>query len=92
MVHEGVPLVVIQRQLGDMRMTPEEALLAATRGGARALRRDDVGRLAPGSCADAVVLDAPSYTHLVYRPGVSLVGAVVMAGEVVLLELGDPPG
>ena len=33
----------------DMRMTPEEALLAATRGGARALQRDDVGRLAPGA-------------------------------------------
>jgi imidazolonepropionase len=71
----------------DMRMTPEEALLAATTGGARALRRDDVGRLTPGMRADAVVLDAPSYTHLVYRPGVPLVGAVVMEGDVVLLEL-----
>jgi imidazolonepropionase len=71
----------------DMNMTPEEALLAATTGGARALRRDDVGRLAPGAHADAAVLDAPSYTHLVYRPGVPLVGAVVMAGQVVLLEL-----
>jgi len=36
-----------------------------------------------------VVLEAPSYTHLVYRPGVPLVGAVVMAGQVVLLELTD---
>jgi imidazolonepropionase len=76
----------------DMHMTPEEALLAATRGGARALRRDDVGCLAPGARADAAILDAPSYTHLVYRPGVPLVGAVVMAGVVVLLELSDPPG
>ena len=75
----------------DMRMTPEEALLAATTGGARALRRDDVGRLTPGARADAVVLEAPSYTHLVYRPGVPLVGAVVMAGQVVLLELTDHP-
>jgi imidazolonepropionase len=75
----------------DMHMTPEEALLAATRGGARALRRDDVGRLAPGARADAAILDAPSYTHLVYRPGVPLVGAVVMAGVVVLLELGELP-
>jgi imidazolonepropionase len=73
----------------DMNMTLEEALLAATTGGARALGRDDVGRLAPGMRADAVVLDAPSYTHLVYRPGVPLVGAVVMAGQVVLLELTD---
>jgi len=73
----------------DMKMTPEEALLAATAGGARALRRDDLGRIAPGMRADALVLDAPSYTHLVYRPGVPLVGAVVMVGQVVLLELSD---
>ncbi len=64
----------------DLRMTPEEALVAATAGSARALRRDDVGRIAPGSRADLVVLDAPSYTHLVYRPGVPLVGRVIEAG------------
>jgi imidazolonepropionase len=66
----------------DMRMTAEEALEAATLGGARALRRDDVGRLSPGARADAVVLDAPSYTHLVYRPGVPLVAATIRAGEI----------
>jgi imidazolonepropionase len=65
----------------DMRMTAEEALAAATLGGARALRRSDVGRLAPGARADAVVLDAPSYSHLVYRPGVPLVAATLVAGE-----------
>ena len=66
----------------DLWMTPEEALLAATRGGARALQREDVGRLTPGARADAVILDCPSYTHLVYRPGVPLVGATVIAGRV----------
>jgi imidazolonepropionase len=66
----------------EMGMTIDEALLAATAGGARALRRDDVGRLAPGMRADAVVLDAPSHAHLVYRPGVPLVATVVAAGEV----------
>jgi imidazolonepropionase len=65
----------------DMRMTPEEALLAATRGGARALRRDDVGRLAPGARADAVILKTPSYTHLVYRPGVPLVATTLLGGR-----------
>jgi len=65
----------------DMRLSPEEALLAATGGGARALGRDDIGRLAPGMRADAVVLDCPSYTHLVYRPGVPLVAATVVAGQ-----------
>jgi imidazolonepropionase len=65
----------------DLRMTIEEALLAATLGGARALRRDDLGRLAPGSRADAVLLDAPSYSHLVYRPGVPLVAATWIGGQ-----------
>ncbi len=65
----------------DLRMTPEEAILAATSGGAQALRRTDVGRVASGARADLVVLDAPSYTYLVYRPGVPLVRAVVEAGR-----------
>ena len=64
----------------DMHMTAEEALRAATVGGAAALRRPELGRLTPGGRADAVVLDAPSYTHLVYRPGVPLVAAVVEHG------------
>jgi len=65
----------------DMGMTPDEAVWSATAGGARALRRDDVGRLAPGARADLVLLDAPSHVHLAYRPGVPLVSAVWRAGE-----------
>jgi imidazolonepropionase len=65
----------------DMGMTSEEALLAATRGGARALRREDVGRLAPGASADVAVLDAPSDAHLVYRPGVPLVTGTLVSGR-----------
>jgi imidazolonepropionase len=57
----------------EMRLTPAEALLAATVGGARALRRSDVGTLALGMRADLAVIDAPSYVHLAYRPGVPLV-------------------
>ncbi len=60
----------------EMRMTPAEALWSATAGGAAALGRDDVGRLAVGTRADYVVLDAPSYVHLAYRPGVPLVADV----------------
>ncbi|SDG50580.1 imidazolonepropionase [Streptomyces griseoaurantiacus] len=60
----------------DMGMTPDEALWSATAGGARALRREDVGRLAPGAYADLAVLDAPSHVHLAYRPGVPLVTEV----------------
>ena len=68
----------------DMRMTAEEALRAATLGGAQALRRNDVGRIAPRMRADMVVLAAPSYTHLVYRPGVPLIHQVIEAGELVV--------
>jgi imidazolonepropionase len=64
----------------DLGMTIDEALQAATLGGARALRRDDVGRLTPGARADAVVIDAPSHLHLVYRAGVPLIAATFLAG------------
>ena len=65
----------------DLRMTPDEALAAATLGGAAALRRTDIGRLSPGARADAVVLDAPSPAHLSYRPGVPLVAATFASGR-----------
>jgi imidazolonepropionase len=64
----------------QMRMSVEEAVRAATWGGARALRRDDVGVLRAGARADVHVLDAPSVTHLAYRPGVPLTYAVWRAG------------
>ncbi len=65
----------------DMGMTTAEAVWAATAGGARALRRSDVGYLAPGARADLIMLDAPSHAHLAYRPGVPLVRAVWQSGH-----------
>jgi imidazolonepropionase len=65
----------------EMRMTAEEALAAATLGGANALRRNDVGKLSPGCSADMLLLDAPSYTHLVYRTGVPIVRWTMIAGR-----------
>jgi imidazolonepropionase len=67
----------------EMGMSPGEALLAATRTGAAALDRDDVGHLGIGAAADLAVLDAPSYLHLAYRPGVPLVRTVLLGGRVV---------
>jgi imidazolonepropionase len=63
----------------EMGLTPYEALRAATLGGARALRRDDIGHLRPGARADLAVLDAPTFVHLAYRPGVPLVHRVLPA-------------
>lgn len=64
----------------QMRLTVEEAVHAATAGGAAALRRDDVGAIVPGRRADLHVLDAPSVSHLAYRPGMALTRAVWEAG------------
>jgi imidazolonepropionase len=66
----------------DMGMTVDEAVGAATMGGAAALQLDDVGRLSAGARADALVLDAPSYAYLVYRPGVALVHTTLIGGAV----------
>lgn len=60
----------------EMYMTVAEALWSATAGGARALRRNDVGHLTPGAKAHLAILDAPSYAYLAYRPGVPLVSEV----------------
>jgi imidazolonepropionase len=65
----------------EMHMSPGEALWASTRGGAAALGRTDVGQLAVGAKADFAVLDAPSFLHLMYRPGVPLIHSVWKNGE-----------
>jgi imidazolonepropionase len=65
----------------EMRMTTQEAAWAATAGGARALRRTDVGHLGVGARADLILLDGPSHAYLAYRPGVPLVRAVWRSGH-----------
>jgi imidazolonepropionase len=72
---------VLALAVRDLHMTTDEAVRAATLGGARALRRDDVGWLGTGSRADLVVLDAPSEAHLVYRPGVPLIHRTLVGGR-----------
>jgi imidazolonepropionase len=73
---------VIALACRELAMTPLEALRAATLGGAAALRTD-AGHLRVGASADLVLLEAPSYVHLAYRPGVDLVRHVIRRGEVV---------
>jgi imidazolonepropionase len=67
----------------DMHFTVEQAVWAATAGGAAALRRPDVGRLTAGARADFVVLAAPSHRYLAYRPGVDLVRRVYRDGRLI---------
>lgn len=74
--------MVLALAVGLNGLQPGEALWAATKGGARALRRDDVGHLGHGARADFVLLDAPSYVHLMYRPGVDQIQQVRRAGSI----------
>jgi imidazolonepropionase len=67
---------VVALAVREMGLTPAEALWAATAGGARALRRDDVGVVQVGARADLALLDAPSHLHLAYRPGVPIASAL----------------
>ena len=78
----SMPLVVALGVI-SMGMTCDEAVWSTTMGGAKALRRADVGGIAPGMRGDLVVLEAASHVHLGYRPGVNLVSAVVRGGKVV---------
>jgi imidazolonepropionase len=63
---------VISLAVREMGLSPAQALFAATSGSAQSLRRADIGRLVVGNRADLAVLDAPSYLHLAYRPGVPI--------------------
>lgn len=65
-----------------MGLTVEQAVFAATRGGALSLGLDDHGILESGAMGDLVILDAPSETHLAYRPATNLVWKTIKAGVV----------
>jgi imidazolonepropionase len=67
---------VISLAVRELGLTPAQALFAATAGSAKSLRRTDIGRLLLGNRADLTVLDAPSYLHLAYRPGVPIARAL----------------
>jgi len=75
----NMPLM-IALAVREMFMTPAQALWSATKGGAQALRRDDVGHLSVGANADFVILKESSYIHLAYRPGVNLIDEVWQHG------------
>ncbi len=78
---ESMPFVVALAAL-NMGLTPDEAVWAATRGGALSLRLEDRGHLVPGAVGDLVVLDAPTHLHIPYRPDANLVAAVVKGGVI----------
>jgi imidazolonepropionase len=70
---------VIAVAVRDMHFTPEQALLAATLGGAHALQREDIGHLGIGARADLSILNAPSFEYLAYRPGAQIIKQVLVS-------------
>ena len=75
--------IVMQLATLQMKMTVEESLTAATLNGAYSLRlAEQTGSIENGKYADFVLIDAPSYLHLVYHFGVNLVSAVFREGRI----------
>jgi imidazolonepropionase len=79
---ESMPLMV-SLGVALAGLTPAEALVAATAGGAAALGLSDRGRLLPGMRCDALLLETPSWVDVGYHLGANPVGAVIRAGRVV---------
>lgn len=69
----------------ELRLLPAEAIAAATVNAAHALRLGDrIGQLAPGYCADLLVLDTDDHRDLAYHYGVNHVRTVIKDGRVVV--------
>lgn len=73
--------LVISLAVVQMGLTANQALWAATRGGALSLGLPDRGLLAPGKRADLAIIDAPTPTHIPYRPATNLVWGTIQRGE-----------
>ncbi|MFZ0014198.1 MAG: imidazolonepropionase [Acidimicrobiia bacterium] len=71
---------VISLAVVQMGLTVDQAITAATRGGAVSLGLDDLGVVRPGAKGDLVVLNAPDPAHIPYRPGTNLVSRTFKEG------------
>jgi imidazolonepropionase len=68
-----------------MKMTSEEAIVAATINAAFAVNRHEkVGSIEAGKQADIVILNVPNYEHIPYHFGVNHVETVIKAGQIVV--------
>lgn len=70
-----------------MKLTPAQAIVAATINAAAAIgRADRIGSIEPGKQADLIILDIPDFRHLGYRFGTNLVQRVIKKGQVVISQ------
>lgn len=79
---ETMPFV-IALAVATTGLTVDEAVWAATRGGALSLGLSDRGAIAVGGIGDLVIVDADTHAHLAYRPDGGLVAATVKRGVIV---------
>jgi imidazolonepropionase len=86
--------MILSLACARMRMSPAEAISAATINGAHALRlADRIGSLEPGKQADVIVLDTQDYREVPYYFGVNLVSTTVKCGVLIYEQgriLGSP--
>lgn len=75
---------IISLAVVQMGLSVDQALYAATRGGALSLGLMDRGVIEPGARADLVILDAQSAAHIPYRPATNLISKVISGGSVVI--------
>lgn len=74
--------LMVSLACSQMKMTPAEAIVAATINSAHSLNRGHlVGSLEPGKLADIVLWDAPNHRHLAYHFGVNLAEMVFVGGK-----------
>jgi len=79
---DSLPLV-LSLACTQMKLAPEEALVAATANAAHVLgRADRIGRLRPGFAADIVLLDASDWRHVAYHLAGDVIQIVVEDGAV----------
>jgi imidazolonepropionase len=84
---------VIALACRTLKLTPAQAIAAATINAAHAIRHADlIGSLEPGKQADLLVLSVPDYRQLGYRFGTNLVRQVVKRGQVYSVDSGIRPG
>ena len=80
---------VIALACRTLKLTPAQAIAAATINAAHAIRRADrIGSLEPGKQADLLILSVPDYRQLGYRFGTNLVKQVVKRGQVYSVDSG----
>lgn len=80
---------VIALACRSMKLTPAEAIAAATINAACAIRRSDsIGSIEVGKQADMLILSVPDYRHLGYRYGTNLVKQVIKRGQVYSVDVG----